>query len=49
MLQEPQEPREDFLNTPCTGEGYESCWGWSVCRHVNLHAPTQEGLVPDLV
>jgi hypothetical protein len=24
-----------------------SSWDWSVCRHFNLHAPTQEVLAPD--
>jgi hypothetical protein len=32
---------------PSTGESYVSSWDWSVCRHFNLHAPAQEGLVPD--
>jgi hypothetical protein len=32
---------------PSTGEGFVSSWDWSVCGHLNLHAPAQEGLAPD--
>jgi hypothetical protein len=44
----PRNPGWNASIHPSTGEGYVSYWGWSVCRSVNLHAPTQEGLVPDL-
>jgi len=33
---------------PSTGKSFVSSWDWSVCQHLNLHAPAREGLEPDL-
>ena len=41
-----QNPARTAYIHPSTAEGFVSSWD---CRHVNLHAPSPEGLAPDSV